>query len=241
VAAIFFLSAPLQACSPDDGGDGKKAKAEVCSIEPTLAVSSCALSTSNFSAPTTITNTFFPLEPGRVLTLAGEEEGAAIDLMIEVSSSTEMFGDVAARVVNETANEDGELVEFAVNYFAQSDRGDVCYFGEVVDNYVDGKIDNHDGSWRADEGDHQPGIIMPASPAVGDAYRQEVAEGIAEDLAEVTALGAQLVTPYGTLTDTMTTGECSPLEANSYESKVYARGIGGAFDNGLKLTSVLIP
>ena len=238
-SAAGGLALVLPACSPDDDSNKKsKDSAEVCQIEPTLDISVCEPAVANFPQPTTISNAFFPLGVGTLLTLEGEEDGESISLAIEVMDESEMVGEITTRVVNETAMVNGELEEFAVNYFAQSVSGDVCYFGETVDNYVDGEIDNHDGSWRADEDDNQPGIIMPAAPAVGDAYQQEVATGVAEDLAEVVALDEVLVTPYGTLTDTVTTDECNPLTSDPYETKLYASGIGIAYDNGLELTAV---
>ena len=51
------------------------------------------------------------------------------------------------------------------------------YFGEQVDNYVDGALDNHDGTWLAGR-DGPPGMIMPARPRVGDVYRPENIPGL---------------------------------------------------------------
>ena len=37
---------------------------------------------------------------------------------------------------------------------------------------------SHEGSWRADEGDNQPGIYMPAAPAEGMTFEQDVVPGV---------------------------------------------------------------
>jgi hypothetical protein len=241
-AAALALALVALGCATSDS-DNKKSGGSTpsgkCKIKPTISISTCDPASVTFS--TTIDNPYFPLLPGSVSTLDGEEDGVSLHLVIEVTTDTEDMNGVTTRVVNETVTSGDKMVEFAVNYFAQAGNGAVCYFGEAVDNYVKGKVDNHDGSWRADENGNQPGIVMPASPAKGDAFSQESAPGVAVDRAEITSLGDELVTPLDTYTTTLTTSECSPLEDNSYETKVYVKGIGVAYDNGLKLTAVETP
>ena len=58
---------------------------------------------------------------------------------------------------------DGRIEEVAYDWYAQDDKGAVWYFGEDVANYVDGVIDNTDGTWLAGK-DGTPGMIMPADP-----------------------------------------------------------------------------
>lgn len=41
-----------------------------------------------------------------------------------------------------------------------------------MENYVDGVLDNTDGTWLAGK-DGPPGMIMPADTQVGDVYRPE--------------------------------------------------------------------
>ena len=77
---------------------------------------------------------------------------------------------------------------------------------------------------------------MPASPAVGMIYQQEVAPGVAEDRAEIEALGESKQVPAGTFNDTLRTNECTPLESDSDETKMYARGVGPIQDASLQLT-----
>jgi len=225
----FSVVATAPGCSSDDDGGEK------CVIAPTLDRAVCAL-TNTFS--TTIDNPYFPLTPGKVMTYRGVEDGAEIVLVITVTSTTELVGGVTTVVVTEEETEDGELIEVSQNYFAQAADGTVCYFGETTDNYEDGVIVNHDGAWRADEGSNAAGIIMPANPAVGDAYEQEHAPDIARDRAQVVASGDAVSVPYGDFTATISTDECTPLEADSYETKHYASGVGLIVDDVLKLESV---
>ena len=61
-----------------------------------------------------------------------------------------------------------------------------------------------EGSWEAGVDGALPGIVMPADPEVGDAYRQEFYAGEAEDMAEVIAVGGSVV-PAGSFDDVVTT------------------------------------
>jgi len=60
----------------------------------------------------------------------------------------------------------------ALDWYAQDDAGNVCYFGEDVFNYEDGVVADTEGTWIAGE-DGPPGMIMPADSQVGQAYRPE--------------------------------------------------------------------
>ena len=81
---------------------------------------------------------------------------------------------------------------------------------------------------------------MPASPRIGDVFRQEVAPGVAEDRAEVNALGQATEVTAGTFTDTLTLFETNPLDGDS-DTIVYARGIGIIVDGPARLSSYSLP
>jgi hypothetical protein len=181
-----------------------------------------------------IDNEFFPLPVAKKLTLEGEEDGATLQVIFSVLDETETVAGVVTRVVEERESEDGELVEISRNFFAQAPDGTVCYFGEDVDIYEDGKVVEHEGEWRAGEGENKPGIIMPAALSIGMEYQQEVAPGVAEDTGKVTAMGDKLSVPAGDFEDTLTVWETSPLDSGG-STKVYVRGIGMAFDDGIEL------
>ncbi len=184
----------------------------------------------------TIDNGFFPLVVGDVIVLEGvDDEGVAIRVVITVLDETEVVAGVETRVVEEDEFEDGERVETSRNFYAQAPNGTVCYFGEDVDNIEDGVVVDNEGSWRAGENGNAPGIIMLADPQVGDIYMQEGAPGIAEDQAEVIALGETITVPAGTFSDTLTTEDCNPLEDGATDEKVYIRGIGLAIDDAAEL------
>jgi hypothetical protein len=207
----------------------------------------CNPETNVFS--TTVDNSYFPLPMGMQWVLAGREQGASIRLQVTVTGETKSFYTGNDRIETieveelewEDANDDGipqqtELLEISLNYYAQTQDGTVCYFGESVDIYQDGTIVSNAGSWFADEGDNAPGIFMPASPAVGMTFQQEDAEGVAQDTATIVRIGQTLTVPAGTFTNTVKVRDVNPLDG-SHGVKVYAPGFGIIRDGPLDLIS----
>jgi hypothetical protein len=204
-------------------------------FEENVDIGVCAPTAGPFTLD--IDNPFFPLAMRNQLVLEGEEGGAAIRLQITVLDETEVVAGVTTRVLEERETEDGELIEVSRNFFAQTADGTVCYFGEDVDIYEGGAIVSHAGAWRAGDNGALPGIMMPASPAEGMAFRQEVAPGIAEDRAVIEATGESVTTPEGTFANTVRFRETTPLEPGAESTKIFARDIGLVVDDVVRLVS----
>lgn len=188
-----------------------------------------------------IDNPFFPLPVGHRVVLEGEEGGAHLLVRITSLDETETVAGVETRVVEEFEAKDGRVVEVSRNFFAQAQDGTVCYFGEDVDIYDGaGNVTSHLGAWRAGDGPNRPGIFMPRSLEVGQAFQQEIAPGIAEDQAKVIALDETTNVPAGSFEHTATLRDGSPLDGSSGE-KVYARGIGLIVDGPARLTRYSSP
>lgn len=191
-------------------------------------------------------NPYFPLEPGTVSVLEGEDDGAEIQLTITVMCDTRNITfttpngvtlQVKARVVEERETEDEELVEVSRNYFAQCrETGDVYYFGEETDLYEDGEIVGHEGAWLAGENGAQPGLLMPGTPLLGSRFFQEVAPGVALDQAEIIEGCLDVEVPAGDFSDCIRTRETTPLEPSAEEFKVYCPAVGLVIDSTLELT-----
>jgi hypothetical protein len=217
----------------------------------TLDPSLCAPDRNSFTLE--INNEFLPLAPvGRSWVLRGEDEGRTVGLRITVLNDTEPFlfsggTMVTTRVVEELewvdtnvngVFDDGNtsLIEVSRNYFAQTDGGTVCYFGEDVDIYEDGDVVSNDGSWRADRlPGLAPGIFMPASPKPGMHFQQEVAPGVAEDEAKIVGTGT-VETPFETYEETIRVREANPIDGDK-GYKAYAKGVGLIVDGPLSLIS----
>jgi hypothetical protein len=195
-------------------------------------VTGAAIDPAAFSA--TIDNPLFPLSEYSKLVYEGEEvdpdTGETITTRVEMTvmpESKKTVAGVAVLVVQDQAFENGELIESTLDYFAQHADGSVYYFGEDVDNYEDGEIKDHEGSWLAGEGENQPGITMPPEPAVGDVFQQEKAPGIAEDEMTVLSVTETVTVPAGSWENCVKTEDVNPLDgAGAIEYKLYCPDVG---------------
>jgi len=195
----------------------------------------------------TIDNQYAPMVPNQVSTYFGVAK-QRLGLTIAVTNDTMAFynGAVNTRVVVETEwgdknangalDQNEKLIEISRNYFAQTEAGTVCYFGEDVNIYKSGKFKGDTtGSWRADGSGNAPGIFMPAAPQTGDHWLMEFAPGIALDQVTVDGFETRTV-PAGTFNNAMRVQECSPIDGDC-DIKYYAPGVGLIIDEALELTS----
>jgi hypothetical protein len=213
-----------------------------------LDLALCAPAADKFTLP--VTNPYFPLPVGREWAFVGKEQGQDLGLRVTVLDQTETLRFRGLRVTTQVVREEewedtnangvidaGEnLIEVSLNYFAQTQDGTVCYFGEAVDIYEGGEVVSHEGAWRADAQGNAPGIFMPASPQPGMTFQQEVAPGVAEDQATIVRTGTATL-PDGTVAETITVRDFNPLDG-SRGTKVYARGVGLIQDAKLNLIGV---
>ena len=178
-------------------------------------------------------NQYFILEPGFRLILESSSE----KLWITVLNETKEVDGVTTRVVEEREWKNGKLIEVSRNFFAiDPETGDVFYFGEDVDMYKEGKVDNHSGAWVAGKDNAKAGLIMPGDPKAGMKYYQEVAPGVAMDRAENISLNETLQTPAGLFSNCLKIKEGTALNLLETEYKTYAPGIGLIQDQKLLLT-----
>jgi len=193
-----------------------------------------------------ITHPLFPLSLIGPKVFEGEEvdadTGETIEQRLEsrLLPGTETVAGVTVSVLEEKAYEGGELVEVALDYFAQHRDGSVYYFGERVDNYEDGELRDHAGQWLAGEDGNEAGIIMPASPVVGQTFQQENAPGVAEDMATVLALDESVTVRAGSYTGCMRTREFTPLEPGIEEFKWHCPGVGLVKEEGDGMVNELV-
>ena len=117
-------------------------------------------------------------------------------------------------------------MEVTEDWYAQDAAGNVWYFGEETAEYEDGEIVSTAGAWEAGVDGAQPGIIMPATPAIGVTYRQEFYAGEAEDVAVAVEVDQSVDVPAGSFDAVLVTEDWTPLEPDSRERKSYAPGVG---------------
>ena len=181
-----------------------------------------------FSNSTSITNTHLPLSTLTQDVLEGQEAGQASRVVRTRLSGTRSFPynntQVLAIIVSDTVYTAGQITEVALDYFAQSDNGDVFYFGEDVDEYVNGQIVSHEGTWHLGVDTDVPGMFLPASPKIGDKFRSEDVPGITRENDEVIAIDETVTVPAGTYQHCVKTKEI--LSDGAVEYKLYAPGVG---------------
>jgi hypothetical protein len=192
-------------------------------VVPLLAV---ALAASAFS--THIDNPYLPMSPGsRWVYHETAADGTSQRVVVRVTKQTKLIATgVTARVVRDTATSKGQVVEDTFDWYAQDKRGNVWYLGEDTRKLDGGKVTSTEGSWQAGVDGAQPGILLPADPNPGMAYRQEYNGAEAQDTAAVLSLHQKAKVPSGLFDHVLITKEFTPLEPKLLKHDFYALGVG---------------
>jgi len=173
-----------------------------------------------------IDNAYMPWVAGSRWVYEGKVDGEVERNVVRVTSRHKMVLGINAVVVRDTVFVGGEITEETYDWYAQDFEGNVWYLGEDSREYKKGKAADTAGSWEAGVDGALPGIVMPADPRVGDAFRQEYLAGEAEDMMKVLDLGASKNVLAGSFNEVIVTEEWTPLEPRLVEQKYYARGVG---------------
>lgn len=187
-----------------------------------------ALASLKFTRPLEITHPFLPLATLKQDILEGTEGGKKVRVertRMPQTKTIQFNGKpVEALVFEDRVFENGKLAEVALDYYAQADDGTVCYLGEDVDEYKDGKVIGHEGTWLLGKDTQIPGVIMPARPKVGDKFKvEDVSKEIHED-DEVLSVSETVTVPAGTYKNCLKIKEV--LADGKIEFKYFARGVG---------------
>ncbi|HEU4666256.1 MAG TPA: hypothetical protein VFS79_01225 [Arthrobacter sp.] len=171
---------------------------------------------------TKITNKYFALPVGKKLTYETVEQGKVTETIeIEILQETKTIEGVETLIYLDREFKNGQLVEETRDYLAQHKNGDVWYFGEDVNNFWNGILINHSGSFLHGKDGAQAGVWMKAEQRVGDSYRQEFYAGYAEDMRDTVATGETVATKTRTYTGCVKVYDWTPLEKNAREHKYY--------------------
>ena len=173
-----------------------------------------------------IDNPYLPLAVGNewVYKATGDDPET---ITVTVTDETKVVAGVTTTVVHDVVTgPDGKVIEDTRDWFAQDADGNVWYFGEDTREYDErGRVDEA-GSWEAGVDGAEAGLVMPAEPRVGDAYRQEWYPGEAEDKARVVSVDATVDIAFGDYERVLETEDTTSLEPGLVERKYYARGVG---------------
>jgi hypothetical protein len=173
-----------------------------------------------------VDNRYWPLRPGTTFHYRGVRNKTPQTDDETVTDRSESILDIPCTVVRDTVSEHGLPVERTFDYYAQDEQGNVWYMGEDSLERKHGRLVRASDSWLAGVDGGKPGIIMPAHPKPGDAYRQEYyPPGEALDEARVLRLHGSASSPFGSYSNALVTSERSPLEPQT-EDKYYVPGVG---------------
>jgi hypothetical protein len=134
---------------------------------------------------------------------------------------------VTCRVVFDRVWTDGRLSERTRDFYAQTRRGTVWYFGErtaTLDRH--GHVISREGSFTAGVDGAEAGVFMTRDPRPGPAYFQEYYPGHAMDVFTVLRRGAHVSVPLLWSDHALLTRETSPLEPGVVDHKYYVRDVG---------------
>ena len=183
----------------------------------------------------TIDNAFLPYSPGMRIRFKGVRGTTPqVDQELVLHRTVRILG-LTCTVVRDTVSEHGRAIELTDDFYAQDRQGNVWYMGEdSFERNKAGRFVKASDSWRGGVNGGKPGIIMPADPKVGDAYRQEYyPPGKALDEARVLRRGARLTVPLRSFRHVLVTSEFSPAEPQT-ERKYYAPGVGEIAEHVVK-------
>ena len=177
---------------------------------------------------TEIDNRYWPMAPGtRWVYEETQGSGPPQRVAVTVTNETKLIANgIEARVVHDVVTQNGQPIEITDDWYAQDADGNIWYLGERTGEYENGKLVTRSGSFEAGVDGAQAGIIMPADPKPGLAYRQEYYEGEAEDEGAVLSVGEMAQVPAGFYPTTLMTRDLVPLEPKVEELKFYAPGVG---------------
>jgi hypothetical protein len=182
----------------------------------------------SFDDPTTVDNPLFPISDLHSAILVGNDEGHPLRIetvLLPEPKVIEVDGRPVETLVSQFVGYlDGRIHEVALDWYAQDDEGNVWYFGEDVFNYEDGVVADTDGTWIAGE-DGPPGMIMPADPQVGQAYRPENIPDFVFEEVVIKNVDLTVDGPRGPVHGAVIGTENHLLEGH-YEDKTFAPGYG---------------
>ncbi len=176
-----------------------------------------------------IDNPYLPFIPGSKWVYESKlEDGSVEQDKIEVLLETRGVNGITATVVRDTVYVDSHIVEDTYDWYAQDKDGNVWYLGEEVDNYENGMLVDHAGSWEWGVDGALPGIVMWADPSahLDEKYYQEYYVGKAEDQGQVLSMSENVTVPFGSFDKVVKTYDFSSLDPELRENKFYAGGTG---------------
>jgi hypothetical protein len=185
----------------------------------------------NFDDSTNIDNEWLPMKPGTKWVFDGAtiEDGEFIPHRIEftVTDLTKEINGVQTVVayIEDFAND--EVVESEIAFYAQDNDGNVWYLGEYPEEYEKG-VFVEAPSWIAGVQNGQPGIKMPAEPALGTpSFSQGLGPAVGwTDRGQVYRMDQKTCVYVDCFERVVIMDEFNLEEPDAIQLKFYAPGVG---------------
>jgi len=157
----------------------------------------------------------------------GSEDGDRTKDVVIATYRTHVVDGVTCRVVFDRVWTNGRLSERTHDWYAETRRGTVWYFGErtaTIDRH--GHVKSREGSFTSGVNGAQAGVFMTRHPRPGPSYYQEFYPGHAEDIFTVIDRSARVSVPLLRSSRAVLTRETTPLEPGVVDHKYYVRDVG---------------
>ena len=226
-AALFAVLVLLLSIAPELAVSLLTAGAQEVTVAATCPIIS--FDRQEFTHPTSIDNSYFPLAPGTQLDLQGHDEGEPHREVFTVTDLTKQIDGVDTLVVWDQDLSHGHLLESELALFAQDDDGTVWLLGEYPEEFEHGKFHGAPDTWTTGHADAVAGIQMPAAPKPETG---SYSEGYAPDIkfldcGKVSKMGLATTVLAGRFDDVALIKEWSPRESrHEYQFKYYAPDVG---------------
>jgi hypothetical protein len=212
-------------------------------------VSAPSFDPADFAGP--VDNPWFPLKPGTTWVYQGTQDGQNAVDTVTVEADPKIVAGVTATVVHHALALNGEVSRETDDWYAQDRQGNVWLLGVATTEGGDpneSEPGSSEGSWEAGVGAARPGIVMPATPAIGDSQLQALVPGTVEDHSVVLLTDTRVLVPAGTYSGVLLTAEWSPLQPDVLRETSFGKGIGeireadvAGGDDVLELVKVTTP
>jgi hypothetical protein len=173
-----------------------------------------------------VDNPWFPLAPGSSWTYRRYSPDATATVVATVLPGTVDIAGVPTTAVRwERRGPHGRTTPLAVRWYAQDTAGNVWWFGQrVVPGMRLDQIAHR--SWRAGRHGAQAGLVVSATPRVGDGYLNGYQPGVVDRRSTVLSVDASVALPRGRYKGTVETRDLSSLDPLYTVRSFYARGVG---------------
>lgn len=171
-------------------------------------------------------NVWFPLEPGSHWTYREYLPTGYRTLAVAVLPGTRTVDGIATTAVRWQVHHRRADRTAMVRWYAVDTAGNVWWFGQRVAARSPRLDPLAPHSWRAGVAGAEAGLLLTATPRLGDGYLNASQPGVVESRSTVESLDATVATPSRTYRHTVATRGLSTLAPLHIVLTYYARGLG---------------